>query len=352
MSDAADGSQLGIVHRDVSPSNILCSLQGAGFITDFGIARVAASDIDSMPGVIKGTPCYMAPEQIAGSERLDARADVWSLGAVLWEVLTGEQLFFSPNGVGGVLSAVLTGHVPAPSTLNSRVPAALDALCEKALRRDPAERLASARELAEALKSIAREHDLVASAHEAADELGQLFADAIAERRSGIPPLASVAQPATPSTPLPGPTISVALARDSAPLLAPTAYRIANDTAAELEIARLRLRRPPWMALAVAACVLVAVVILLLVEGSHPEGQAPLAPEASQPERPRSRLPLDPALLRFDDPPDAPSPEASSGTRRTRHIAFAPSVVTPSGQSRKPAGDDAVVVEPNPYLQR
>ena len=126
---------LQIVHRDVSPSNVLVNLAGSGLIADFGIARAAAYRVSTLPGVLKGTPCYMAPEQASGSDDIDARADVFALGAVLWEVLTGEQLFYSPTGIGAVLERVLTDKIEAPSCRNSRLPTAIDAVCMKALQR-------------------------------------------------------------------------------------------------------------------------------------------------------------------------------------------------------------------------
>jgi eukaryotic-like serine/threonine-protein kinase len=191
LCDPASDRPLGIVHRDVSPSNVLISLQGLGLIADFGIARAAERGTDSLPGIIKGTPCYMAPEQISTADDLDARADVWGLGAVLWEVLTGEQLFYSTAGVSGVLAQVLTGNIPAPSSRNSRVPPALDAACLKALSRDRDARYASAFDLAEELERVARAHDLIASAHETAETLAVLFAERIEQRRAELRGLTS-----------------------------------------------------------------------------------------------------------------------------------------------------------------
>lgn len=84
-----EGKPLSIVHRDVSPQNILVGRDGVGRITDFGVARAAERITSSRPGTIKGKPCYMAPEQAQATD-LDARADVFALGIVLWEVLTGQ----------------------------------------------------------------------------------------------------------------------------------------------------------------------------------------------------------------------------------------------------------------------
>jgi serine/threonine protein kinase len=383
LCSPSDGSPLRIVHRDVSPNNILCSLQGMGLIADFGIARVAAQDTDSMPGVVKGTPCYMAPEQVSGSEDLDARADVWSLGAVLWEVLTGEQLFYSPNGVGGVFSLVLTGEIPAPSERNSRVQPALDVICRKALTRDPANRYQSARELAEDLKRVAREHDVVASQHEAAETLAQLFAEQIEQRRSWLPAASPAADTsADPSStrnrsPVPSqsqnpsqspihnpsqsqgqiqnqsPTGVERVAFDSLRALAAEAGEQIDDS----ELERLRLRRPPWLWFALAAGAVAAAAALLLADAErtpprmHIESETPRAQPGTGS---TSRLLLD------LEPPD----ETADGSRpATRNLAFAPSrsrLVTPraprAGGGGAHAHDAAaardLVLEPNPYLQR
>jgi serine/threonine protein kinase len=335
LCSPSDGHTLGIVHRDVSPSNILCSLQGTGLITDFGIARVAAQDTDSMPGVIKGTPCYMAPEQVAGSEHLDARADVWSLGVVLWEVLTGEQLFYSPHGVGGVLSLVLNGYIPLPSERNSRVPPALDALCMKALQRDPDARLASTHELADALERIAREHDLLASMHETADALAELFAAPIEQRRSSFPPSPSAEQS---EIRLPPPPPVPRFGRAPLP---------GSSTATELdaELARLPLRRPPWLSIAITASA-IAAAIIALVALDHSTAAPSLQAEPSSP------------IRRHDLRPDVPQPPEREATPPaetstpvpTRHIGFAPMRVPERARER--SGGDQVEVEPNPYLKR
>jgi serine/threonine-protein kinase len=352
-----DGSPLGIVHRDVSPSNILCGLQGTGFITDFGIARVAAEDADSMPGVIKGTPCYMAPEQVAGSSQLNARADVWSLGAVLWEVLTGEQLFFSPHGIGGVLSMVLTGHVPPPSSLNSRVPEALDALCGRALRRDPEERIGSARELAEGLERIAREHDLIASAHETADAMCELFAESLAKRRSWFPPAVAAAPPAEAarSSVVAAPNGTTSTARGAA-------TGAGSGVATETEIARLRQRRPPWLPIAIATLTLAAAAALFLLDASSSRRKLGGPAATAGAEQPRATPARPWYLFHWPEAADATDEREATDARpgregrpAARHLGFAPARVPgPSvpGRARDGDGDGPVELEPNPYLQR
>jgi serine/threonine-protein kinase len=141
-----DGRPVGLVHRDVSPHNILISYEGEVKLADFGIAR-ATSRLDlTDPGTVKGKLAYMAPEQARG-EPLDGRADVFALGVVLWELCAGRRLFARESDAA-TLAAVLDGApVGPPSAWNEAVPPALDELVLAALARDPARRTPSAEAL-------------------------------------------------------------------------------------------------------------------------------------------------------------------------------------------------------------
>jgi serine/threonine protein kinase len=182
--DATTGEPLGIVHRDVSPANILIGLDGIGRVADFGIASARAHSSISEPGVVRGTPRYMAPEQATGEAPIDARADVFALGAVLWEIITGEPLFDSSVSVEHILRQVLSATIPPPSDRNSRMPEALDAICLRALERDLGKRYATVGELRDALAQAADASGLVATSRELVTELEALFADRIEQRRS------------------------------------------------------------------------------------------------------------------------------------------------------------------------
>jgi serine/threonine-protein kinase len=180
-----DGQPFGLVHRDVSPQNILVGVDGIGRITDFGVARAAARITSSRPGMIKGKPSYMAPEQARGEE-MDRRTDVFALGIILWEVLTGEQLFYSEAGEAAMLVRVMYDEVRKPSERNPVVPAELDAIAMKALDRKPEERYQTARQFAETLLRTATKLDLIASNNELADHMQTLFQRDITERRASI----------------------------------------------------------------------------------------------------------------------------------------------------------------------
>ena len=127
----ASGRRLSIVHRDVSPQNILLARQGDVKISDFGIAKAADSVVRTEAGIQVGKLCYMAPEQARG-DPLDARADVYALGIVLWECLTMRPLFPREEG-GEALRAVIEPKHVAPSEVCATAPAALDAVVLKAL---------------------------------------------------------------------------------------------------------------------------------------------------------------------------------------------------------------------------
>jgi len=118
----AEGRSLGIVHRDLSPQNVLLSWGGVVKITDFGIAQGAGEGGATETGLIKGNPGYMSPEQIEGTE-LDGRTDVYTVGVLLHELLSGEPLYAKPGrSTRSMLAQVLLGRAPAPSSLRPEIP--------------------------------------------------------------------------------------------------------------------------------------------------------------------------------------------------------------------------------------
>jgi predicted ATPase/serine/threonine protein kinase/Tfp pilus assembly protein PilF len=130
-----DGRPLRIVHRDVSPHNVLVGFDGGVKLIDFGVAKAANRLQQTGTGLLRGKFPYMSPEQVEGVE-LDGRADVFSLGIVFWEVLTGTRLFRAASDAATV-RLVAEARVEAPSRVNPDVPAEVDALCLRALARDP-----------------------------------------------------------------------------------------------------------------------------------------------------------------------------------------------------------------------
>ncbi|MBI2900495.1 MAG: protein kinase [Planctomycetes bacterium] len=143
----------GVVHRDVKPSNILLDAKGTPRLLDFGLAKSVEERGFTASGEMLGTPSYMSPEQARGEiDRLDGRSDVYSLGAVLYEMLAGRPPHRAPS-VLGLLHLIQTKAPEPPSALRAGLPKALDDLCLRALARAPEKRFRSAAELADAIKA-------------------------------------------------------------------------------------------------------------------------------------------------------------------------------------------------------
>jgi serine/threonine-protein kinase len=151
----AEGGPAGLVHRDVSPHNVLVSFEGEVKLTDFGIARVDGAGGLTGPGTLKGKIGYMAPEH-AMAAPVDARADLFALGVVLWEMCTGQRLFARETEAATLRVLIGDERISPPSFWNELVPPELDAIVLGALERDPARRTASADEVARRLAEVER----------------------------------------------------------------------------------------------------------------------------------------------------------------------------------------------------
>jgi serine/threonine-protein kinase len=151
FKDKITGTPLNIVHRDISPQNILVSFEGGVKVIDFGIAKATTNVESTRAGVIKGKPSYLSPEQISG-ETLDGRSDIFALGAVFWELLTGRKLFAGDSDLA-VLKLIEScqTHVKPPSTLNPKIPKELDYIVLRTLAKQKEKRFQTAEELQRAL---------------------------------------------------------------------------------------------------------------------------------------------------------------------------------------------------------
>lgn len=156
----------GAVHRDLKPGNILFSVDHSPVISDFGIAKIvnASSSLKapilSEPGSILGTPAYMSPEQAVGGD-LDHRSDLYSLGIILYELVTGRVPFMG-NSPAEILTQQIQHDPPAPRTFNSSLPPAVEDVLVQALAKDPAARFASAMEMVQRLRTAAHLESVVA----------------------------------------------------------------------------------------------------------------------------------------------------------------------------------------------
>ena len=143
--------QHGIVHRDIKPSNIMLVRDGRIKITDFGIARMPSSAVHTQTGMVLGSPKYMSPEQVLGKE-IDRRSDIFSLGVMLYEMLTGTSPFVGEN-VNAIMYQTLNLVPPATSTLNPEVPDMLNFIVAKALAKGVEDRYQNALDLAKDLRA-------------------------------------------------------------------------------------------------------------------------------------------------------------------------------------------------------
>ncbi len=172
-----DGRPLGIVHRDVSPSNVLVTYEGGVKIVDFGIAKAATAQSATIAGTLKGKIPYMSPEQCRG-EVVDRRSDIFSIGTLLWELTTGARLFTGENEFG-LINRVAAGDVPLPSSVRQDYPPELEAIVMRALQADREQRYTCAQDLQIDLEDFAREARLPVSSARMAKFMRELFSEEI-----------------------------------------------------------------------------------------------------------------------------------------------------------------------------
>jgi serine/threonine-protein kinase len=205
-----------IVHRDISPSNIMMTREGTVKLIDFGIATRSGTRDSGL----SGKPAYMAPEMVV-ELRADNRSDLFSLGAVFFEMLTGERLF-SGKTTGEVLEQVIAGQNPSPRTLNPEIPDGVMAILRRALQRDPARRYGSAGQMGEACEHFLYDKGYGPTNLTLKQQLHQLFpaADTEAAATAGFPVIEPTLIPISDGgrtrTRLGGP--------DQTPVAAPRAY--------------------------------------------------------------------------------------------------------------------------------
>ena len=185
------GESLGLVHRDVNPSNLLVTYQGITKLLDFGIAKVNTETSMTSAGVFKGKLAYASPEQV-NSQRLDGRSDVFALGIVMWELLMGRRLF-RRRDPAATFEAVRAAPIPVPSAVDSRIPSALSAIVMRALTREVDGRYQSAEELRDDLHAFLSAQSMTPGPDRLSGWLRALFGEERARQRlelaAGKPPL-------------------------------------------------------------------------------------------------------------------------------------------------------------------
>jgi eukaryotic-like serine/threonine-protein kinase len=350
------GKSLGIVHRDVSPSNIMLLRTGGVKLLDFGIARATMKLRSMTPigGLVKGKLSYLSPEQVRG-QGVDARSDIFSLGVVLWECLTGLRLFYDPNDLE-TMRNVLHRPIPKPSEVREGVPAALDAITLRALSRTLDLRYPDAASLATELEEHLR--DCRFSPESAVRLLDELFAGEDSARELPLPGEASVFQPKA------SPSRGDSVASDSLPPpAAPMAEEDAtvNDYATVSSVHRLaeiagRHRRRRLIQASAAGLVVVGAMSMaaLLLPGAPiaqapwllvAAGSAPTAPAAPaiglstaamiDPLPSQAGIEIEPAPATAPEPPSEPEPSPPPAPAPRERAASRPSTTVEPGRAKR-----------------
>jgi serine/threonine-protein kinase len=180
-----EGKPLEIVHRDVSPQNILVGVDGTARITDFGVARAASRLTTTKSGQLKGKLSYMAPEQARG-KGIDRRADVFAMGIVLWELLARKRLFKSDGGEAETLNKVMNEPIPHVRDANPELPESIAAVCMQALERDIDKRFATAATFGETLEKAAIDTGLLGAHRDVAAHLELVIGTDISQQRDAV----------------------------------------------------------------------------------------------------------------------------------------------------------------------
>ena len=180
------GEPYNIVHRDISPQNILVTFEGGVKVIDFGVAKAAGRAQHTRTGALKGKYSYMSPEQVSGVE-IDGRSDIFALGIVIHELLTGRRLFKADSDVQ-TLARVREARVAPPSQLNPQLPPGLDAIVLKALAKDPEDRYRTGQEFRLALEDWLIQGRMSASSAHLAEFLKVIYAERL-DKESRLGPL-------------------------------------------------------------------------------------------------------------------------------------------------------------------
>lgn len=363
-----DGEPMGIVHRDVSPDNIMVGTDGFARVLDFGIARALGVHSQTQDGVVKGKLPYMSPEQVLG-DPITRATDVFAASAVLWQVLTGRRLFKGKH-VGEYAQKILNQPIPPPSKVLGVLPKKLDMLVLRGLKRDPAERWSTAQRMAEALEAVG---DL-ASQREVGNWVGKLAftqlrnlaeqVKAIERAPRGVPPRsepppAGDAQPTAaeaavadlrpagaaadaPRTPMES-GVSLRPTPEAAsvgPMLATPAPELGISPARDVTLRR-------WLIVAGAAVVSVITLVIIWLAASASTGESAqeTAQEPAQSSDPAQTAPPEPTATADQEP--TTQPEGSPTADQPDEAATG----EPTAQDAGQGGADADEPEPEPTTQ-
>jgi serine/threonine protein kinase len=349
------GAPAGVVHRDVSPQNVLVGADGIARITDFGVARAASRLNATRAGQLKGKIAYMAPEQALGGEELDRRADVFASGVVLWEGLAQRRLFKAETEAA-TLARVLNEQIPSLAEVAPHVPPRIAEVVMRALERDLSRRYSTCAEFADALEQAAVASNLLASSRDLQGYMQRVLGGELEQERSAIRGWAAVAE----GMPIPGP-----VTQSLTPSLGRTIPAITKETSGTTYGSGLYedRRGATWgRALTFAGAVLVLaggfvaykVINRLSTDGGpevaagQPEGVA--EPTSTKVELTPPPLPAPEPAVETITPTPAPAPAPAPGPEPVRPPASQPQkkVTKPKTESKAKSGADPLL-DSNPY---
>jgi serine/threonine-protein kinase len=379
------GALLGLVHRDVSPHNVLVGVDGLARLSDFGIAKATSKPGSTTTGSLKGKLAYMAPEYVSGGP-IDARADVFALGVVAWEAFAGTKLFRGSNDLE-TLQRVANAEVPPLSITAPAVGKAFDDALLAALARDPADRFSSVRAFGNALEAEAKAAGLLATHAEVATVVRDLAREPLTSRREQIKdittkldaqrtggttqdgPLRGAVDKAiragagAPSEPTPSDPALQPSVPDAQPITPvgvdptlggsgisspSTEHSTVSSTFAASQIPGLPQRRTArWFALAGVSGVLAAAATFAM-RGDAPARRTASSVEAGGDDAKPSSSPSVAPLAASAGASPVPSSSPPTSASAIPSVRPAP-VPAPSATPRPPTGSPRETVAPNPY---
>lgn len=253
------GNKLDVVHRDMSPQNIIVGVDGSSRIIDFGVAKARNRLTETKSGSLKGKYSYMAPEQAKGLP-IDRRTDLFAVGVVLWETLTGDRLFRGENDLD-TMRRIIEAPIPNPSSVNADVPQSVDAIVKKALAREPDERYATASEFLEALEKALPP----APSRQVSAWLEDVCGDRLADRRALLREmLEGRLAPLAPNATEGLDPHSVSSGGESVPQLRRSEGTAGKIAVYDATLATPSPRRKTWVALAASVAVIGAVALAVI----------------------------------------------------------------------------------------
>lgn len=312
-----DGTPFGVVHRDVSPSNILVTYDGGTKLVDFGIAKAAIlNPTTTASGTLKGKVSYMSPEQVRGEE-LDRRSDIYTLGIILWELTTHSRLYRGAQY--DVLETIATKPAPLPSSVDPEYPKGLEAVIMRALAHNPDDRYPTAEALQVALEDFASEQRISLSSAKFAAYMRDLFGEQIESERSQLMHASGLHAVDNDSVDFP-PTTQLSreqIAALSASQLALTPPPVGLDMVDHDETAEESSRKPlPLISFgivglsAIIACALIVGIwgAVVLLDGSPSDTSGPILERSPGPATDQKTPPTQPNMVHAASASSEPSP--------------------------------------------